>query len=168
MIVSAARIALTGGVVEVPNGTLANHAMAFGQKYTDAEAVAAVTGIYLPLTGGTLTGTLILPEGSVSNPSLVFTEPSNDTGFYGNDSLQRIGVSLDGGAACDIVFAASGFVSLLAGKDLGAAAFPWDTVHSVNTATEQINGTPAANIADVVDELVTWANGQAAGISTLA
>jgi len=145
-------------ILNVANGTIADDAMAYGQRYTDAQAIAAVgpippdpTGVYLPLTGGTLSGRILLPEGSVSTPAIALIESSNDTGLYGNDALGRVGITIEGGAAGDYIFSGAGFTSILSGKNLGDVSFPWNNIYGTVVSVATIEG--ASESVDV-DKLV--------------
>ena len=63
-------------------------------RYSDAEATAAVGTpwtAYLPLTGGTLTGDLVLPAGTNVNTSLRFVGMGANDGLYGTASEMSIG-----------------------------------------------------------------------------
>lgn len=49
---------------------------------TGTQLLALVGTAYVPLAGGTMTGALTLPAGTVSAPSLMFTGAGADTGIY--------------------------------------------------------------------------------------
>ena len=55
---------------------------AASRKATGTQLLALVGTTYVPLAGGTMTGALTLPAGTVSAPSLLFTGSAATTGIY--------------------------------------------------------------------------------------
>ena len=53
-----------------------------GEKATGTQLLTLVGTTYVPLAGGTMTGALTLPAGTVSAPSLLFTGSAATTGIY--------------------------------------------------------------------------------------
>ena len=71
-------------------------------------------------------------EGSAGAPALVFREPSGpmDTGIYHNNSLNRIGFTIDGGVG-DVVISQSTMSNIgSATLTLGAESFRWGTLYT--------------------------------------
>jgi len=119
-------------------------------KYTDANAVAALAAAddYVKLGGDTMSGLLIV------DTNIKIDYATGQAQFV--NQVSGVGIVI---GTATVAPNQDGTV------DLGAAALKWDDLH-VNT----INGGPAtfANVEAVLSELVTWANGQAAGITALA
>ena len=59
---------------------------AASRKATGTQLLALVGTTYVPLAGGTMTGSLTLPAGAVGTPSLMFTGAGATTGFYSTGS----------------------------------------------------------------------------------
>lgn len=70
---------------------------------------------------------VLVLQGTNTSPGVVFLESSNDTGLYGNDSLGRVGLTIDGGVS-DYVWSNSGFSTLVGGRNLGSSGFPWGSL----------------------------------------
>jgi len=61
-------------------------------------------GVYLPLTGGTLTGTLTIPQGTQTTPQLLFAGAATNTGIF---YLAGIAFTVAGGAKFQIASTAN-------------------------------------------------------------
>ncbi len=79
------------------SGTVTNPTDAATKAYVDA----AVTGSFVPLAGGTMTGTLVLPAGTAAAPSLQFTGSTNtgisaataNTFSFDTNGVERMNIS---------------------------------------------------------------------------
>lgn len=70
--------------------------LAAGATNGDALRYEQVIGVFLSLGGGTLTGALLLPDGTVTTPSLTFSNDTNlNTGFY-RIAENQIGITAQG------------------------------------------------------------------------
>lgn len=92
-------------VLLLAGGTMAGN-IAFGSSFkltglaagtTNGDSIRyeQVVGQYLPISGGTLTGNLVLPNGTAALPSLTLDATDNDSGLYWVSSNQ-IGISVNG------------------------------------------------------------------------
>ena len=118
---------------------------------TGAQLLTYVGGSYLAKSGGTMTGALTLPAGTVGAPSLLFTGSAATTGLYASavnevsvaiSGLQRLIVSSGGIYAATNTLGMSidtGYVSLGASNDIRFYRDAAATLAQRNGTTQQIS-----------------------------